>query len=52
MCLTRDQYPLVQIKAASSFTCILAHKVAKTMVQPLLKDILTVYLKLVDAYDL
>ena len=46
VCLTKDTYPLVRIKAASAFNCILKHKMAKDMVQPLLKDILTVYLQL------
>jgi hypothetical protein len=41
-----DAYPLVRIKAASAFNCILKHKSAKELVRPLLKDILTVYLQL------
>ena len=51
-CLTKDTEPLVRIKAASAFNCILKHKVAKDMVRPLLKDILTVYLQLLETYDL
>ena len=52
ICLTKDQYALVRIKAASAFNCILKHKSAKDLVQPLLKDILTVYLQLLENYDL
>ena len=52
VCLTKDNYPLVRIKAAIAFNCILKHKAAKDMVQPLLKDILTVYLQLLENYDL
>lgn len=52
LCLTKDSYPLVRIKAAIAFNCILKHKTAKELVQPLLKDILTVYLQLLDNYDL
>jgi len=52
LCLTKDSYPLVRIKAALAFNCILKHKTAKDLVQPLLKDILTVYLQLLDSYDL
>lgn len=52
ICLTKDSYPLVRIKAAIAFNCILKHKAAKDLVQPLLKDILTVYLQLLDSYDL
>ena len=48
----KDTYPLVRIKAASAFNCILKHRVAKELVQPLLKDILTVYLQLLENYDL
>ena len=52
ICLTKDTSPLVRIKAAIAFNCILKHKAAKDLVQPLLKDILTVYLQLLDNYDL
>ena len=52
ICLTKDAIPLVRIKSAIAFNCILKHKAAKEMVQPLLKDILTVYLQLLDSYDL
>lgn len=52
LCLTKDEYPLVRIKAASAFNCILKHKAAKDLVQPLLQDILTVYLQLLEHYDL
>ena len=51
-CLTKDTNPLVRIKGAIAFNIILKHKIAKDMVQPLLKDILTVYLQLLDSYDL
>lgn len=51
-CLTKDSSSLVRIKAAIAFNCILKHKTAKMLVQPLLKDILTVYLQLLDNYDL
>lgn len=51
-CLTKDPYALVRIKSAIAFNCILKHKTAKQLVQPLLKDILTVYLQLLDNYDL
>jgi hypothetical protein len=52
ICLTKDAHPLVRIKAASAFNCILKHKTAKDLVRPLLKDILTVYLQLLEHYDL
>ena len=52
ICLTKDSNPLVRIKGAIAFNIILKHKTAKDMVQPLLKDILTVYLQLLDSYDL
>lgn len=52
MCLTKDDHPLVNIKAASAFNCILKHTAAKNMVRPLLKDILAVYLRLLEKYDL
>ena len=52
LCLTKDQAPLVRIKAAIAFNCILKHKTAKDLVRPLLKDILTVYLQLLEHYDL
>jgi len=52
MCLTKDTHPLVRIKAASAFNCILKHKTAKDLVRPLLKDILTIYLQLLEHYDL
>ncbi len=51
-CLTNDSYPLVRIKAANAFNCILRHKNAKELVRPLLKDILQVYLQLLEKYDL
>jgi hypothetical protein len=52
VCLTKDVAPLVRIKAAIAFNCILKHKTAKDLVRPLLKDILTVYLQLLEHYDL
>ena len=52
VCLTKDSSALVRIKAAIAFNCILKHKTAKDLVQPLLKDILEVYLKLLENYDL
>jgi hypothetical protein len=52
LCLTQDKHALVQIKAASAFNCILRHKHAKDLVKPLLRDILGVYLKLLETYDL
>ena len=52
ICLTKDAIPLVRIKAAIAFNCILKHKTAKDLVRPLLKDILTVYLQLLEQYDL
>ena len=52
LCLTKDAYPLIRIKAAIAFNCILKHKTAKQLIQPLLKDVLTVYLQLLDSYDL
>jgi hypothetical protein len=52
ICLTKDTYPLVRIKAATAFNCILKHKSAKDLVKPLLSDILTVYLQLLEHYDL
>ncbi len=51
-CLTNDQYPLVKIKAANAFNCILRHKNAQQLVRPLLSNILTVYLQLLEKYDL
>lgn len=51
-CLTNDQYPLVRIKAANAFNCILRHKNAKDLVRPLLQNILTIYLQLLEKYDL
>lgn len=42
----------MRIKAASAFNCILKHKAAKDLVRPLLKDILGVYLHLLESYDL
>lgn len=51
-CLTKDDHALVRIKAASAFNCILKHKAAKDLVRPLLKDILTIYLQLLENYDL
>jgi len=52
ICLTKDVAALVRIKAAIAFNCILKHKTAKDLVRPLLKDILTVYLQLLEQYDL
>ena len=52
ICLTKDPAPLVRIKAAIAFNYILKHKAAKDLVRPLLKDILTVYLQLLEHYDL
>lgn len=42
----------MRIKAASAFNCILKHSAAKDLVRPLLKDILAVYLHLLESYDL
>jgi hypothetical protein len=42
----------VRIKAASAFNCILKHTAAKDLVRPLLKEILGVYLHLLESYDL
>lgn len=52
ICLTKDDHALVRIKAASAFNCILKHSAAKDLVRPLLKDILAVYLHLLESYDL
>ena len=52
LCLTKDSHALVRIKASMAFNCILRHKKAKELVRPILKDILTVYLKLLEEYDL
>lgn len=52
LCLTKDEHALVRIKAASAFNCILKHAPAKDLVRPLLKDILAVYLHLLESYDL
>jgi hypothetical protein len=43
---------LVRIKAANAFNVILRHKNAKELVRPLLKDILAIYLQLLEKYDL
>ena len=43
---------MVRIKAASAFHNILIHPNAKGLVKPLLKDILEIYLKLIEAYDI
>lgn len=51
-CLTNDHYPLVRIKAANAFNCILRQKNAKELVRPLLQNILTIYLQLLEKYDL
>jgi hypothetical protein len=51
-CLTNDQFPLVRIKAANAFNCILRHKNAKELVKPLLQEILGIYLQLLEKYDL
>jgi hypothetical protein len=45
-CLTKDVAPLVRIRAARAFSCILKHQIAKELVRPILRDILTVYLQL------
>ena len=50
--MINDQYPLVRIKAANAFNCILRHKNAQELVRPLLSNILTVYLQLLEKYDL
>ena len=42
----------MRVKAAMAFNCVLKHKAAKQLVQPLLKDILAVYLNLLENYDL
>lgn len=47
-----DNYPLVRIKAGCAFNCILKHKNAKDLVKPLLKNILAIYLQLLEKYDL
>jgi hypothetical protein len=52
ICLIKDESALVRIKAASAFNCILKHSTAKDLVRPLLKEILTVYLQLLEKYDL
>lgn len=52
ICLTKDEHALVRIKAASAFNCILKHNTAKDLVRPHLKDILRVYLQLLESYDL
>lgn len=36
-CLIKDEHPLVRIKAASAFNCILKHSIVKDLVRPLLK---------------
>lgn len=51
-CLTGENKPIVRIKAAQAFHCLLKHKVAKELVKPLLKGILEVYVDLVEKYDL
>jgi hypothetical protein len=50
--LMNDPFPLVRIKAANAFNCILKHKIAKDLIKPLLKDVLSIYLQLLEKYDL
>ena len=52
ICLTTDPQPLVRIKAAQAFHCMLKHKGVKTLVHPFLKEILQAYVALVEKYDL
>ena len=49
---TPISHPLIRIKAAIAFNCVLKHKIVIDLVKPLLKGILTVYLQLLDNDDL
>ena len=49
---TPISHPLIRIKAAIALNWVLKHKIVINLVKPLLKDILTVYLQLLDNDDL
>lgn len=51
-CMSEDPSPLVRIKAAIAFHPIISHSETKELVKPLLKNILEIYLKLIEQYDL
>lgn len=50
--MSEDPSPLVRIKAAIAFHPILSHSDTKEFVKPYLKNILEIYLKLIEHYDL
>ena len=52
LCLSMDPIPLIRIKAASAFHNLLKNPHAKELVKPKLKEILEIYLKLIELYDL
>ena len=51
-CMSEDPSPLVRIKAAIAFHPILTHPQTKELVKPVLKNILEIYLKLIELFDL
>lgn len=51
-CLTKDTSALVRIKAALALNPIISNKDSKSLLQPYLQEILEVYLKLIEQYDL
>lgn len=51
-CLAQDPQPIVSIKAACAFNSILSHKEAIEMVRPHLQQVLTVYIQLLEKYEL
>lgn len=51
-CLSSDPTTIVRIKAACSFNCILSHPEAIDMVRPHLNSVLTIYVGMLEKYDL
>ena len=49
--MTKDPNAMVKLKAAYAFTCVLRHKTTIEMMKPILNDILTVYVGLLEKFE-